>query len=1003
VKTESSSSNHLLKTPFSSFNHVATADIPVLEDENMERKLRESEERYRALYEDNPSMYFTVDAEGRVLSVNQFGAKQLGYEVEELVGQSVLKVFHEDDKCAVLQQLSICVQNPTQLASWEFRKVRKDGSKLWVRETARAIKSTTDNTVVLIVCEDITEHKRADESLRALQERLTGILDAAMEAIISVDEAQNVTLFNQGAEKMFGHRAEEILGKPLDILIPKQFVDAHRAHIQKFMTSPLTVKRMDGRSPIYGLRKDGSEFPLEASISKLELRGEKVLTVIMRDITGRKRMEEALHQSEKRYRTFVECMPDGVYRSTPEGKFIEVNPAMVKMLGYESKEELLAVDIKTQLYFDPKEREMAIASVRRSGKEKIVVFRLRHKNGHEVWVEDHGRLVCDNEGKVLYHEGILRDITERRHAEQAIQHLLEGTAMATGQEFFNRLTQHLARWLGVRWALVGVLKAGNGNEVQTLALWDHDHRSDNITYPLIGGPCQDAATKGFVVFPKDICRLFPDDRLLQEMKVQGYVGSPIRGNDDQVIGILCAMDDKPLAPPLYAEGVFHIFTQRAAAEILRQSAEQNRLQAEAKLRHAQKMETIGTLSGGIAHDFNNQLTGIVGNIDMALLDLGPAHPASMILQDAQKAALRCSEMTKSLLAFGRRLEGQLRPVSLNEVVWETHRLLKRVIPATIQIELQVDAGLWSIHADPTQMQQILLNLCINARDAILDANAGEKQSEGHGVGTIVIQTRNQIVDEQARQRNLNARAGRFVVLSVADSGCGIPMENLNRIFDPFFTTKEVGKGTGLGLAMVFGSVKAHRGWIEVSSPGNYSKPEMARQPLKTVFEIFLPAAAPAASIIEATAPMPAFLPRGDETILVVDDEKVVRQTARLLLSRHGYHVLTAENGVEALALYRQIWPEINLVLLDLTMPKINGKQAFRQIRAINPCARVIICSGYAVEGEAEEILALGAAAFLPKPYALESLLQTVREVLDKGRTNFQAAVNSEIPGQNLME
>ncbi len=365
---------------------------------------------------------------------------------------------------------------------------------------------------------------------------------------------------------------------------------------------------------------------------------------------------------------------------------------------------------------------------------------------------------------------------------------------------------------------------------------------------------------------------------------------------------------------------------------------------EEQLRQAQKMETLGTLVGGIAHDFNNQLTAMLGNIELArrLLDAraqaGALEEAGVSLRDAESAARRCADMTRSLLTFSRRNVAQTRPVDLNGIVQESCRLLRRVLPATIQLDIHIGQGLWPVAADSTQIHQVLMNLAVNARDAMPQG------------GTLGITTANRTFDAEDCRRNVESRAGRFVELAVRDTGYGIPPGILGRIFEPFFTTKPVGQGTGLGLAMVFGVVKAHRGWVTVESePGQGA-----------TFRIYLPEASPEdrGSRVEDRAATSSVLdPRSsilNPLILVVDDEDYIRRLAQTVLERAGFKVVAARDGREALALY--------------------GRQ-------INPGVRVIFSSGYMAECDQEQLLAAGARAFVPKPYRLDDLNQTIRRVL----------------------
>ena len=381
---------------------------------------------------------------------------------------------------------------------------------------------------------------------------------------------------------------------------------------------------------------------------------------------------------------------------------------------------------------------------------------------------------------------------------------------------------------------------------------------------------------------------------------------------------------------------------------------------EDQLRQAQKMQAVGQLAGGVAHDFNNLLTAILGNVALLLEDAPVLGPRVNLLKTIERAGGRAADLVRQLLSFSRQNVLALAPLHLQAAVEETVAMLRCAIDPRVRVKVRGDADLWAVHADPTQVNQVLMNLCLNARDAMPDG------------GLLLLQTRNVELDAGSARRHIEARAGQFVRLRVRDTGCGIPPHVLPRIFEPFFTTKEPGRGTGLGLATVFGIVKQHGGWIECTSTVNRG----------TTFDIYFPRsplspdAAPA-----AVAPAPSAAPSGGATILLVDDEPMVRDLGCTILRRAGYRVITAEDGLEALALLRQKRHRIGLVILDLTMPRLSGKDTLRNLRAIDPGIRVLIASGYSKEDPDASGME-GASGFIAKPYRQAELLHLVRTALE---------------------
>lgn len=382
----------------------------------------------------------------------------------------------------------------------------------------------------------------------------------------------------------------------------------------------------------------------------------------------------------------------------------------------------------------------------------------------------------------------------------------------------------------------------------------------------------------------------------------------------------------------------------------------------------QKMEAVGTLAGGIAHDFNNILTGILGNLDLATSLLPPGSPAAMPVQESIKASERAANMVRQLLDFSRRSPSERRAIDLGKVSREVVDLFSQTIDRRIEVDVHSLDGLWLAAADPNQMHQVLMNLCVNARDAIMECLDAKRGSDPHPAGhRIQIVTRNVTVGDEYRREYPYARNGDFVVLSISDNGVGMDESTQRRVFEPFYTTKKLGRGTGLGLSTVYGIIKQHDGWINLESlPGK-----------GTTFHAYLPREVEGAEEEKSQGQDTGRTKTGKETILLVDDEEMIRNLAQQVLEVHGYSVLTADDGQQGIALYLERRDEIDLVILDLTMPHLSGNEVLARIRKLDPDARVIISSGHPLRETPR------ASAFLPKPYRADTLIRLVREVLDR--------------------
>jgi two-component system, cell cycle sensor histidine kinase and response regulator CckA len=377
-----------------------------------------------------------------------------------------------------------------------------------------------------------------------------------------------------------------------------------------------------------------------------------------------------------------------------------------------------------------------------------------------------------------------------------------------------------------------------------------------------------------------------------------------------------------------------------------------------QLVQAQKMEAVGTLAGGIAHDFNNVLQVALGYSELILADEDLPQRYRIDLQKIHESARRGADLVQRLLTFSRKTDIKPQPINLNYRVKDLTKMLERTIPKMIEIQLSLSEDLVTINADPTQLDQILMNLAVNARDAM---------PEG---GKLLLETAKVSIDEEFVRTHLEAKLGPHVLLTVTDTGSGIDKDTLQHIFEPFYTTKGVGAGTGLGLAMVHGIVRHHGGHIKC-----YSEPGKG-----TTFKIYFPALI---SEEEEAQTIERPMPRGgSETILLVDDEEFIRDLGSRILTKAGYKVITASDGKEALEVYQHSSDKISLVILDLIMPKMGGKQCLEGLMGLNPSIKVIMASGYSANGPTKDALSAGARGFVNKPYDIRQVLEVVRRVLE---------------------
>jgi two-component system, cell cycle sensor histidine kinase and response regulator CckA len=531
----------------------------------------------------------------------------------------------------------------------------------------------------------------------------------------------------------------------------------------------------------------------------------------------------------------------------------------------------------------------------------------------------------------------------------------------TGEEFLPAVVAEIAAALNAELVLVGEF-AGN-DRVRTVALWRDGGIVDNIEYSLRGTPCEQVAGRSILCYPRHVQAQFPGDRRLLAADAEGYVAVPLAGTKDNGIGVMAAFTRKPIADESYAASVLQLFAGRVAAEMQRALTERDLRKSEEHLHAVQRVEAIGRLAGNIAHDFNNLLMIVVGYAEILKGRLGPGAELTQLLE----AADRASTLTRQLLAFGRRQMMEVQRLDINRVVSQVQAMLTRVIGAQVRLTTSLDPRLPSVEADPGQLEQVLVNLAINARDAMPDG------------GTLHITTSVEDVTEAYNQMP----RGRYVCVEVTDTGTGMPPEVLRQIFEPYFTTKG-SNGTGLGLSSVYGIIKQTGGFIWChSQPGE-----------GTTFKIYLRPAAAAAAAERAPDAAADAVAGGAESILVVDDERAVRELLTMILRGRGYSVIPAGDAKTALDVLSSD-QHVDLVVSDIVMHGMSGTRLVEEIQSRWPAMKLLFVSGYSQgvalnpESSARKVPLLG------KPFTPSRLEAMVRDILDGIEVRRNSAVQPE--------
>ncbi len=638
---------------------------------------------------------------------------------------------------------------------------------------------------------------------------------------------------------------------------------------------------------------------------------------------------EGLRASEDKYRGIFEHALEGLYQSSLDGRFLSANPALAHILGYNSPEELIKgiTDIRHQFYVNPSDRDILLTAIANHKKAFGFEVQCYRRDGCKIWISISARLRYDETGKPDVIEGFITDITNRKRAEEALEesrNYLDEIINSFGDPMFVKDRQH--RWVLVNNAMCTLMGRSRS---ELLGKTDYDY------------------------FPEEEADVFQetDERVL----TTGLENINEESFTDAQGGKHTILTKKNLytyknGEPFIVGIIRDITEQKRAAE--------ERIRLEARLTQSQKIEAIGTLAGGIAHDFNNILQPMLGYSEMLRLHLPPDSPQQRYVDRLYTAGLRAKELVNQILAFSRRSEHKIIPIRMQTILKEVFKLCRSTIPSTIAIKKDIQDDCATVLLDPSQLHQIAMNLIINAYHAV-------EQSGGY----ISIRLQETVLEKQD-VANTSLSPGRYALFSVADTGCGIDPAIRDKIFDPYFTTKAQGKGTGLGLAVVYGIVKDRNGDITIDS-------EVGKG---TTVNVYLPLTTE--SVEKVVLGTMENYPAGSEHILLVDDEEMIIEIATLILESLGYQVTSRLSSVEAVELFRTNHEAYDLVITDLTMPQMSGEQLAREMIAINPEIPIIICSGYSEMMGRERAAALGVKELLMKPITIAEMSQKVRKVLD---------------------
>ena len=881
-----------------------------------------------------PTPIFFKDVHGRYQGCNPAFTEIMGVTSQELRGKTVHELWPSEHAEIYHKKDLELMQHPKRQI-YEFEIKDKNGKirpVIFYKNAFHDEGGTVAGLVGGFV--DITERKQAEKTLhqsegkyRKIADRVPGMV---YEFVRHQDRSYSVPFISNRVYEYSGYRPEEIMAdadllfKPIhpeDIQLVREEIDRSAKSLNDFSLEHRIIKP-DGAILWFHVR----------SKPRILENGDISWHGISTDITERKNLERELKKSEERYQSVSELTSDYsyAYQVEPDGELIIewVTDAFENLTGFTAEEVSSRGGWESLIY--PEDISIPLRQLKslHLNQSTTVEYRIIDKAGNMRWMKDFAKPIWDEEeNRLIKIYGAVQDFTRQKEAEEALRSSHE-------------------RFLTVLDSIDATIYVGDMDTYEILFM--NKHMIDAFGADLTGQICYD-------VFRNESapCNHCTNDQLLDD--------------DGNPAGVCVWETKNPITDKWY---INHdraiqwvdgrtVRLQIASDITMLKELEEERVRTEEQLRQAQKMESVGRLAGGVAHDFNNMLGVILGHAEMMFMGMKPENAHYTDLKEILNAARRSADLTRQLLAFARKQAAAPKVLDLNHTVEGMLKMLRRLIGEDIELIWQPDSQLGPVKIDPAQVDQILANLCVNARDAI------------SGTGKITIKTEDVVLDQNYCAIHAGSMPGLYAMLSISDNGCGMDKETQSHLFEPFFTTKKVGEGTGLGLATVYGIVKQNEGYIDVSS-----KLEQG-----TTFSIYLPRIQKTLKIEEETDAKTT--PKGAETVLLVEDEESLLKLGKVMLERFGYKVIAAPTPLEAVALAEQYEGAIHLLVTDVVMPQMNGRELEEQIKKLRPHTKVLFMSAYTTDVIAKQGILEGDVHFLEKPFSVDSLTNKVREVLDK--------------------